>query len=231
MEPIFVRLFSKGNRISVEGECLVVQSLNESSREFGNFVNFLPTLLALTQTIFRRKELFGLLIRILHCEYNRKQDQSEKNMTEIPNLSANFYSIYVQKGKQMASPKQMDNRSGSQVQNDSKESQSDLKITQGRKIVKQKGKKYMKIRLNTKQQLYTMVQRQGMKIKDAAQMLGIKYATAKTIIFHQRQKRKAKRKCGERMCGYTGIVGNRVSRLKIICIIANQIVHQQDYNS
>ncbi|CAD8210497.1 unnamed protein product [Paramecium octaurelia] len=220
MELIFVRVSSKGNRIPVEGECRGVQSLNESSKEFGNFANFLPTLLALTQMIFRGKELVGLLIQILHYEYNRKQDQSEKNMIIFSKFICQFlFDLWIER-----------NRSGSQVQNVSKESSSDLKNTQGHKIEKQKGKKYMKIRLNTKQQLYTMVQRQGMKIKDAAQRLGIKYATAKTIIFHQRQKRKAKRKCGERMCGYTEIVGNRVSRLKIICIIANQIVHSQDYN-
>ncbi|CAD8104903.1 unnamed protein product [Paramecium primaurelia] len=136
----------------------------------------------------------------------------------------------LNKQEQMVSSQQMDSRSISEYQNVQRESQSDLKITQCPRIVKQKGKKYMKIKFNTKQQLYSMVQRQGMKIKDAAQILGIKYATAKTIIFHQRQKRKAKRKCGERMCGYTKIVGIRVSRLKIICIIANEIVHQLDYN-
>ncbi|CAD8122777.1 unnamed protein product [Paramecium sonneborni] len=131
--------------------------------------------------------------------------------------------------EQMASLQQMDSRSISEFQNGLKESQSDLKISQCQRIVEEKGKKYMKVSFNTKQQLYYMVQRQGMKIKDAAEILGIKYATAKTIIFLQREKRRAKRKCGERMCGYTEIIGKKVSRVKIICIIANEIVQQEDY--
>ncbi|CAD8208253.1 unnamed protein product [Paramecium pentaurelia] len=129
----------------------------------------------------------------------------------------------------MTQLQQMDSRLVSEFQNDLKKSQSDMKNTQCHKIFEEKGKKYMKIKLSTKQQLYCMVQKQGMKIKDAALILGIKYATAKTIIFHQRQKRKAKRKCGERMCGYTEKYGQRISRLQIINIIGNEVVHQQDY--
>lgn len=70
----------------------------------------------------------------------------------------------------------------------------------------------MKVSFQTKQQLHLMVQKEGIKIKEvnclelmiyqAAKILGIKYATAKTIVFHNRQKRKAKRQCGIKMCGY-----------------------------
>ncbi|CAD8123852.1 unnamed protein product [Paramecium sonneborni] len=130
----------------------------------------------------------------------------------------------------MTQLQQMDSSSIQELQNSLKESKSNLKHSQWQRIVKEKGKKYMKVQFNTKLQLFNMVQRQGMRIKDAAEILGIKYATAKTIIFHQRQRRKAKGKRGKRMCGHTEIIGNKVSRLKIICIIANEIVQQQDYN-
>ncbi|CAK66372.1 unnamed protein product (macronuclear) [Paramecium tetraurelia] len=130
----------------------------------------------------------------------------------------------------MTQLQKMDSRLVSEFENDIKGSQSAIRNAQCHQIFQGRGKKYMKIKQDTKQQLYCMVQKQGMKIKDAALKLGIKYATAKTIIFHQRQKRKAKRKCGERMCGYTRKYGQRSSRLEIISIIGSEVVHKQDYN-
>lgn len=82
-----------------------------------------------------------------------------------------------------------------------------------------------------------MVQKEGMKIKDvlilgnfkAAKILGIKYATAKTIIFHKRQKRKAKRLGGKKVCGYTEVKNNRVLRLRIVSVTANDLIYSREY--
>ncbi|CAK63803.1 unnamed protein product (macronuclear) [Paramecium tetraurelia] len=99
-------------------------------------------------------------------------------------------------------------------------------------------RKYMKVTLQTKQLLYQMVQMEGIKIKEvmedikltqAARILGIKYATAKTIVYHRRQKRKERGKCGLRMCGYTELVDNRVSRLQIISITGNDAKQCKEY--
>ncbi|CAD8207261.1 unnamed protein product [Paramecium octaurelia] len=97
------------------------------------------------------------------------------------------------------------------------------------KQVQKSNRKYMKVSLQTKQLLYQMVQMEGIKIKEAARILGIKYATAKTIVYHRRQKRKERGKCGLRMCGYTELVDNRVSRLQIISITGNDAKQCKEY--
>lgn len=77
-----------------------------------------------------------------------------------------------------------------------------------------------------------------MKIKDvlflenffqAAKILGIKYATAKTIIFHKRQKRKAKRLGGKKICGYTEVKKDQGCRLKIVSVTANDLIYSKEY--
>ncbi|CAD8194365.1 unnamed protein product [Paramecium octaurelia] len=97
------------------------------------------------------------------------------------------------------------------------------------KPVKEKSKKYMKVPLKTKQELHQMVQQEGKKIKEAAKILGIKYATAKTIVFHKRQKRKAKREYGIKMCGYTKKIKDKASRFQIISVIGIEKKHCMEY--
>ncbi|CAD8207946.1 unnamed protein product [Paramecium pentaurelia] len=106
--------------------------------------------------------------------------------------------------------------------------QNDI-IKNGFNLMKKQNRKYMKVSLQTKQQLHLMVYQQGKKIKEAAKILGIKYATAKTIVFHKRQKRKARGKCGIKMCGYTKKMGNRVSYFQIISITGIVTKYSMEY--
>ncbi|CAD8120307.1 unnamed protein product [Paramecium sonneborni] len=95
--------------------------------------------------------------------------------------------------------------------------------------VKKQNGKYMKVSQQKKQQLCQMVQREGKKIKEAARILGIKYPTAKTIVFHKRKQRKQKGKTGIRMCGYTEVMEKRVIRLQIISITGNDAKQCKEY--
>ncbi|CAD8123837.1 unnamed protein product [Paramecium sonneborni] len=88
---------------------------------------------------------------------------------------------------------------------------------------------YIKVPQEAKEQLFQLVFKKGFKIKEAAQKLFIKYATAKTIIFHMRkinQKQKNKR-C--KFCRYVPLKGNISFKLRIISIIQKNLISSVEY--
>ncbi|CAD8205075.1 unnamed protein product [Paramecium pentaurelia] len=125
----------------------------------------------------------------------------------------------------------IDNQEISEVHSPTKASGNEIRMIGNSNLnqMKKSKMKYMKVSLQTKQLLHQMVQREGMKIKEAAKILGIKYATAKTIVYHRRLKRIEKGKCGIRMCGYTELVDSRISRLQIISITGNDVKYCKEY--
>ncbi|CAD8205039.1 unnamed protein product [Paramecium pentaurelia] len=88
---------------------------------------------------------------------------------------------------------------------------------------------YVKVPSNSKEQLAQLVFMEGFKIKDAAKQLNIKYATAKTIIFHMRKENIKKMNINSKNCRYTSILENRLLKYKIISTLSSRIVSSQEF--
>ncbi|CAK63782.1 unnamed protein product (macronuclear) [Paramecium tetraurelia] len=88
---------------------------------------------------------------------------------------------------------------------------------------------YVKVPSNAKEQLAQLVFMEGFKIKDAAKKLGIKYATAKTIIFHMRKENVKKMKIKSKNCKYTSISENRILKYKIISTLSSRVVSSKEF--
>ncbi|CAK91150.1 unnamed protein product (macronuclear) [Paramecium tetraurelia] len=130
----------------------------------------------------------------------------------------------------MVLPNEIDNKVFSEVPSPKTAPVKENQMIENNYVLKkEKIKKYMKVPLKTKQELHQMVQQEGKKIKEAAKVLGIKYATAKTIVFHKRQKRKEKKQLGIKMCGYTKKNKDRASLFRIISITGIDKKHCMEY--
>ncbi|CAD8112215.1 unnamed protein product [Paramecium sonneborni] len=88
---------------------------------------------------------------------------------------------------------------------------------------------YIKVPSNSKEQLAQLVFKEGFKIKDAAKKLNIKYATAKTIIFHMRRQNIKQMKMKNKKCRYTKITENQIVKYKIISTLSNNIISQKEF--
>ncbi|CAD8117178.1 unnamed protein product [Paramecium sonneborni] len=108
-----------------------------------------------------------------------------------------------------------------------KELRSRSKIVPG--IFQEYKRTYIKVPPVFKDQLSRLVLKEGFKIKEAAKKLSIKYATAKTIIFHQRQERKQIIQVGSKMCSYTELQSVRISKLRLISTTSSDIISNVEY--
>ncbi|CAD8097087.1 unnamed protein product [Paramecium primaurelia] len=88
---------------------------------------------------------------------------------------------------------------------------------------------YIKVPPISKDQLSRLVLKEGFKIKEAAKKLQIKYATAKTIIFHLREEKKQIIQVGSKMCSYTELQSGKISKLRIISTASNDIISNVEY--
>ncbi|CAD8207975.1 unnamed protein product [Paramecium pentaurelia] len=88
---------------------------------------------------------------------------------------------------------------------------------------------YIKVPSNSKEQLAQLVFKEGFKIKDAAKKLSIKYATAKTIIFHMRKGNIKNIKMKHKKCRYTQILENKILKYKIISTLSSRIVSSKEF--
>ncbi|CAD8202587.1 unnamed protein product [Paramecium pentaurelia] len=88
---------------------------------------------------------------------------------------------------------------------------------------------YIKVPQESKEQLHQLVFKEGFKIKEAAQKLFIKYATAKTIVFHLRKKFEKERKQGSKFCRYIQLKGKISIKLRIISIIQKNLISSVEY--
>ncbi|CAD8194785.1 unnamed protein product [Paramecium octaurelia] len=88
---------------------------------------------------------------------------------------------------------------------------------------------YIKVPPVSKDQLSRLVLKEGFKIKEAAKKLQIKYATAKTIIFHLREEKKQIIQVGSKMCSYTELQQGMISKLRIISTASNDIISNVEY--
>ncbi|CAD8112165.1 unnamed protein product [Paramecium sonneborni] len=138
--------------------------------------------------------------------------------------------LIIRQSQKMFVPNEDYNSESLQVKSIVRGSEGEQKIViDGVDEIKKQNKKYMKVSQSKKQQLCQIIEIEGKKIKEAARIVGIKYATAKTIIFYRRQKRKEKRENGTSMCGYTELMEKRVNRLQIISIIGNDVKQCKEY--
>ncbi|CAD8169593.1 unnamed protein product [Paramecium pentaurelia] len=88
---------------------------------------------------------------------------------------------------------------------------------------------YVKVPPVSKDQLSRLVLKEGFKIKEAAKKLSIKYATAKTIIFHLREEKKQIIQVGSKMCSYTELQSGMISKLRVISTASNDIISNVEY--
>ncbi|CAK66384.1 unnamed protein product (macronuclear) [Paramecium tetraurelia] len=88
---------------------------------------------------------------------------------------------------------------------------------------------YIKVSKESKEQLRELVFKEGFKIKDAAKKLFIKYATAKTIVFHWRKKCQKQKKQESKFSRYIQLQGLISIKLKIISIIQQKLMSSVEY--
>ncbi|CAD8122762.1 unnamed protein product [Paramecium sonneborni] len=96
-------------------------------------------------------------------------------------------------------------------------------------IFQEQKRTYIKVPQETKEQLFQLVFKEGFKIKQAAQKLFIKYATAKTIIFHMRKinLKQKKKRCN--FCRYIQLQEKISIKLRIISIIQRKLISSVEY--
>ncbi|CAD8113304.1 unnamed protein product [Paramecium sonneborni] len=128
----------------------------------------------------------------------------------------------IDEGEQ--NPQKSDERNKSPLK---KELRPRSKIVPG--IFQEYKRTYIKVPPVSKDQLSRLVLKEGFKIKEAAKKLQIKYATAKTIIFHLREERKQIIQVGSKMCSYTELQSDRISKLRIITTTSNDIISNVEY--
>ncbi|KAM3138409.1 hypothetical protein pb186bvf_009495 [Paramecium bursaria] len=91
------------------------------------------------------------------------------------------------------------------------------------KNMEEEKRTYIKIPPDNKQELFRLVMKEGKKIKEAARIVSIKYATAKTLVFQQRMKKKQARLNKEepkRSCCVTELNYAKESHIWLLCTLS-----------
>ncbi|CAK65075.1 unnamed protein product (macronuclear) [Paramecium tetraurelia] len=88
---------------------------------------------------------------------------------------------------------------------------------------------YIKVPQESKERLHQLVFEEGFKIKEAAKRLLIKYATAKTIVFHQRKKFEKEKESQLKFCRCAKLEGKISIKLRIISIIQKNLISNVEY--
>ncbi|KAM3139333.1 hypothetical protein pb186bvf_008553 [Paramecium bursaria] len=97
--------------------------------------------------------------------------------------------------------------------------------------IKKSRREYVRVHHSQKQSLVELVFGQGFRIKDAAAIVKIKYATAKTIIFYYREQKIRKPlqiPLSKRRCDF---ISNSaiLNPLKVVTQIAGGTIYQNEY--
>ncbi|CAD8208277.1 unnamed protein product [Paramecium pentaurelia] len=97
-------------------------------------------------------------------------------------------------------------------------------------MLQEQKRTYIKVPKESKEQLFELVFKEGFKIKEAARKLQIKYATAKTIVFHLRKKCQKQKKLENKFSRYIQLQENIIVKLKIISIIQKKVMSCVEYS-
>ncbi|CAD8120289.1 unnamed protein product [Paramecium sonneborni] len=121
------------------------------------------------------------------------------------------------------------NNTGSEIEKSLEKKELRPRNNLGPGVFQEYKRTYVKVPSNSKEQLAQLVFKEGFKIKDAAKNLGIKYATAKTIIFHMRRENIKQMKIKQQKCRYTKISEKQILKYKIISSLSNRMVSQKEF--
>ncbi|KAM3135108.1 hypothetical protein pb186bvf_012754 [Paramecium bursaria] len=108
-------------------------------------------------------------------------------------------------------------------------STSSLPLRRPRPIYKEIKRRYEKISKEKRADLFRLVLKDGKRVKEAALLLNLKYASAKTIVYKYREQRRAPVIEGTQTCGYTDFHNRQQSVINLTVVLAQEFVKHECY--